>query len=65
MDRLLTLNEVQERLRVSRHTLRQYINTDPDFRTVKLRRRRLMTEEALSEFIKSKEQTLPGVIAKG
>jgi excisionase family DNA binding protein len=60
MERLLTIPEVQERLRLSKQTVRRLINTDPGFRTVKLGKRRLMTEEALREFVQSKEQTLPG-----
>lgn len=61
MNKLLTLEEVQERLRLSRPTVRKLINTDPDFRTVKLGKRRLMTEEALHEYVLSKEEILPGV----
>ena len=61
MTRLLTLSEVADRLRVSRSTLRALINEDPTFRTVKLKRKRLMSEAALSEYIESKEEILPGL----
>lgn len=61
MNQLLTMAEVQERLRVGRSTLRQLINRDPAFRTVKLQRKRLMSEKALADFIASKEETLPGL----
>lgn len=64
MNRLLTLQEVQERLRISKQTLRKYINEDPDLTTIKLGKRRLVAEDALESFIKSKEQVLPGE-AKG
>jgi excisionase family DNA binding protein len=60
MEPLLTIPEVQERLRLSKQTVRRLINTDPAFRTVKLGKRRLMTQEALAEYVLSKEQTLPG-----
>lgn len=63
MERLLTLEEVQERLRVGRMAVRRLINEDPDFRTVKLGRRRLMTEQALAEYIVSREERFPGVPA--
>jgi predicted DNA-binding transcriptional regulator AlpA len=60
MERLLTMPEVQETLRISRSTLRELINKDPSFRTVKLARRRLMSAAALSEYVRSREQSLPG-----
>jgi excisionase family DNA binding protein len=63
MQKLLTLKEVQERLRLSKPTVRRLINEEPTFRTVKLGKRRLMTEEALREFVLSKEEVLPGVKA--
>ena len=63
MERLLTLEEVQERLRVGRMAVRRLINEDPDFRTVKLGRRRLMTEQALAEYVRSREERFPGVPA--
>lgn len=52
---LLTLNEVKERLRVGKTTLKRLINEDPDFITIKMGHRRLMREEALEKFLKAKE----------
>lgn len=52
---MLTMKEVQERLRVGRTTMRKLINEDPAFRTVKLGERRLMTESAYKKFIEEKE----------
>jgi excisionase family DNA binding protein len=60
---LLTLEEVQERLRIGRMAVRRLINEDPNFRTVKLGRRRLMTETALVEYVRSREEKFPGVPA--
>jgi hypothetical protein len=60
MNQLLTMREVQGRLRISEGTLRKLINTDPDFRTVKLRKRRLMSENALGEYIRAREEAYPG-----
>jgi excisionase family DNA binding protein len=60
---LLTLEEVQERLRIGRMAVRRLINEDPNFRTVKLGRRRLMTEQALAEYVQSREERFPGVPA--
>lgn len=52
---MLTLKEVQERLRIGRSTLRTIINTDSDFRTMKVGHRRLMSEAALARYIEAKE----------
>ena len=63
MEPLLTLEEVQDRLRIGRMAVRRLINEDPNFRTVKLGRRRLMTETALVEYVRSREEKFPGVPA--
>ena len=52
---LLTMNEVMERLRIGRRTMRYLIDRDPDFVTCKLGHRRLMTPHALDAFIRAKE----------
>lgn len=60
MEPLMTMREVQNVLRISRTTLRDLINRDPSFKTVKLARRRLMSADALGEYLRSREQALPG-----
>jgi len=52
---LLTMEEVAERLRVGRRTMRYLIDRDPDFVTCKLGHRRLMTPRALDAFVRAKE----------
>lgn len=52
---LLTMNEVMDRLRVGRRTMRHLIDRDPDFVTCKLGHRRLMTPAALDAFVRAKE----------
>jgi len=52
---LLTMEEVSERLRVGRRTMRHLIDRDPDFITCKLGHRRLMTPHALDAFVRAKE----------
>lgn len=64
MNQLLTMPEVEKVLRISKHTLRRLINEDPAFRTVKLKRKRLMSEAALNDYIRSREETLPGQASK-
>ena len=55
-EQLLTMTEVRERLRVGRWVLQRLIREDPDFRTIKLfDHRRVMTEDALRDFIRAKE----------
>lgn len=63
MQRLLNLKEVQDRLRLSRMTVRKLINEDPDFRTVKIGKRRFMSEEQLDRYLRAKEEVSPGVKA--
>lgn len=57
---LLTLNEVMERLKIGRTTLRFLIDRDPDFVTIKLGERRLMSVAALEAFVKVKEEKARG-----
>jgi len=52
---LLTMEEVADRLRVGRRTMRYLIDRDPDFITCKLGHRRLMTPHALDAFVRAKE----------
>lgn len=53
---MLTLNEVQERLRIGRRALRHLIDHDEDFVTIKLGHRRVMREQAFEEFVQAKER---------
>lgn len=50
------MNEVMDRLKIGRTTLRFLIDRDPDFVTIKLGERRLMSVSALESFIASKEE---------
>lgn len=50
------MNEVMERLSVGRTTLRFLIDRDPDFVTIKLGERRLMSVSALEAFVTAKEE---------
>lgn len=50
------MNEVMDRLKIGRTTLRFLIDQDPDFVTIKLGERRLMSVSALESFIASKEE---------
>lgn len=52
---VLTLQEVQERLRIGRRAMRFLIDRDEDFVTMKLGARRVMTERAFNDFIAAKE----------
>lgn len=54
-EKILTLNETMERLRIGRTALRRLINKDPDFKTLKLGHRRVISERALNEYIRKKE----------
>lgn len=54
-ERILTLKEVQERLRIGRTALKRLINKDPDFKSLKLGHRRVVSERALQEYIRAKE----------
>lgn len=56
VERLLTMQEVEERLRCSKTIVRRLINEEPEFKTVRLGRRRLISERALDAFIRSKER---------
>jgi hypothetical protein len=51
---VLTLQEVQDTLRIGRRAMRQLIDTDEDFVTLKLGHRRVMTKRHLEEFIQAK-----------
>jgi excisionase family DNA binding protein len=62
MSELLTMREVQKRLKVGRTTLRYLIDQDRDFRTVKLGHRRLMSVDALDRFVKAKEAADPKAV---
>ena len=55
--RMVTMQEVMERLQIGERTLRTLINDDPDFVTFKISRRRLISEEELERFINAKRQT--------
>ena len=57
---LLSMNEVMERLKIGRTTLRFLINQDPDFVTLKLGERRLMSVSALESFVAMKERETSG-----
>lgn len=50
------MNDVMDRLKIGRTTLRFLIDQDPDFVTIKLGERRLMSVSALESFIASKEE---------
>lgn len=57
---LLSMQEVMKRLKIGRTTLYHLIDEDPDFVTVKLGERRLMSVTALQEFIAAKEAEARG-----
>lgn len=57
---LLSMQEVMKRLKIGRTTLYALIDEDPDFVTVKLGERRLMSVTALQEFIAAKEAEARG-----
>ena len=54
------MQEVMKRLKIGRTTLYHLIDEDPDFVTVKLGERRLMSVTALQEFIAAKEAEARG-----
>lgn len=54
MERLMTMQEVQERLNVGRTTVKRLIREDPDFRTLKIGKRRMMTPPAFEAFLIAK-----------
>lgn len=60
---LLSMNDVMERLKIGRTTLRFLINQDPDFVTLKLGERRLMSVAALESFVAKKERETSGATA--
>jgi hypothetical protein len=53
---MLTLQEVQERLRIGRRALRHLIDHDEDFVTIKLGHRRVMRAQSFEDFIAAKEK---------
>lgn len=57
---LLSMNEVMQRLKIGRTVLRQLINEDLDFVTIKLGERRLMSVSALESFVAGKEREARG-----
>jgi len=52
---ILTLQEVQKRLRIGKTAMRRLINEEPDFKTIKLGHRRVMRAHALEEFLNKRE----------
>lgn len=54
-DKILTLNEVRDRLRIGKWQLRRLINEDPGFKTIKLGHRRVMREKALEDYLRQHE----------
>lgn len=53
---MLTLKEVQEKLRIGKTALKTLINEDPDFITIKMGHRRLMRSESLERYLAAKEE---------
>ena len=54
MERLMTMQEVQERLNVGRTTVKRLIREDPDFRTLRIGKRRMMAPRAFEAFLSAK-----------
>lgn len=53
--RLYSMKEVRARIGVSKNTLEGILRSDPDFKTIRIGRRRLMSDSALRTWIQAQE----------
>jgi len=52
---ILTRYEVMKYLRIGKNEFNNLVNTDPEFKTIKLNHRRMMRRAALEKWLKGKE----------